>query len=141
MRAGISMCQTGKHATTHTSLPYMQAKMSSKACHRRWSSPQKMIRPREEGKAYGRKLMDAGFPVAINRYNGMIHDFVLHDAIRDLPEVETALRQASDGIQYSVDTEEWRTCLVEVRADAGAATDTVCRPFLEVQDLASTSDA
>ena len=36
--------------------------------------------------------------VTITRYNGMIHDFVLLNAIRDLPEVETALRQASDGI-------------------------------------------
>ena len=53
---------------------------------------------RDEGEAYGRKLMDAGVSVTITRYNGMIHDFVLLNAIRDLPEVETALRQASDGI-------------------------------------------
>jgi len=53
---------------------------------------------RDEGEAYGRKLMDAGVSVTITRYNGMIHDFVLLNAIRDLPEVETALREASDGI-------------------------------------------
>jgi len=46
---------------------------------------------RDEGEAYGRKLMNAGVPTTITRYNGMIHDFVLLNAIRDLPEVQTAL--------------------------------------------------
>jgi acetyl esterase/lipase len=34
----------------------------------------------------------------ITRYNGMIHDFTLLNAIRELPEVETALRQTGDEI-------------------------------------------
>jgi acetyl esterase/lipase len=46
--------------------------------------------------------MDAGVPVAATRYSGMIHDFVLLNAIRDLPEVEAALRQASDGIHAAL---------------------------------------
>ena len=33
------------------------------------------------------------------RYDGMIHDFVLLTAIRELPEVKAALSQASDGIR------------------------------------------
>jgi len=48
------------------------------------------------------KLMDAGVPVAAARYDGMIHDFVLLNAIRDLPEAEAALHQASGGIRIAL---------------------------------------
>jgi acetyl esterase len=57
---------------------------------------------RDEGEAYGRKLMNAGVPVTITRYNGMIHDFVLLNAIRELPEVKTAIGEASDGIRAAL---------------------------------------
>ena len=46
--------------------------------------------------------MDAGVPVAAARYDGMIHDFVLLNAIRDLPEAEAALHQASGGIRIAL---------------------------------------
>jgi acetyl esterase/lipase len=54
---------------------------------------------RDEGEAYARKLMDAGVPVTATRYGGMIHDFVLLNAIREVPGTRAALRQASDAIR------------------------------------------
>jgi len=57
---------------------------------------------RDEGEAYGRKLMNAGVPVTITRYNGMIHDFILLNALRDLPPTKEALRQASHTIREAL---------------------------------------
>ena len=41
---------------------------------------------RDEGEAYARKLMNAGVAVTATRYNGMVHDFVLLNAIHEVPE-------------------------------------------------------
>jgi len=57
---------------------------------------------RDEGEAYARNLKDAGVAVAATRYNGMIHDFVLLNAIRDVPDVQAALQQASDAIRHAM---------------------------------------
>jgi len=46
--------------------------------------------------------MDAGVPVSVKRYNGMIHDFMLLDAINQLPEVQASIRQASVGIREAL---------------------------------------
>ncbi|SFV38788.1 alpha/beta hydrolase [Hyphomicrobium facile] len=57
---------------------------------------------RDEGEAYARKLKDAGVSVDAVRYNGTIHDFVLLNALRDLPSTQAALRQASEGIRAHI---------------------------------------
>ncbi len=54
---------------------------------------------RDEGEAYARKMKEAGVDVAAVRYNGMIHDFVLLNAIRNVAGVQNALDQASDEIR------------------------------------------
>lgn len=53
---------------------------------------------RDEGEAYARKLKEAGVSVTATRYNGLIHDFVLLNAIRQVAGVKSALQQTSDGI-------------------------------------------
>ncbi|NIF46665.1 alpha/beta hydrolase [Enterobacter sp. Ap-1006] len=50
---------------------------------------------RDEGEAFGRKLDEAGVPVTVTRYNGMIHDYGLLNAISDEPGVRTAISQAA----------------------------------------------
>jgi acetyl esterase/lipase len=55
---------------------------------------------RDEGEAYARKLKNAGVDVTAIRYNGVIHDFVLLNAIREVPEVRAALAQASEGLAH-----------------------------------------
>lgn len=55
---------------------------------------------RDEGEAYARKLKNAGVDVTAIRYNGVIHDFVLLNAIRQVPEVRAALLQVSAGLSH-----------------------------------------
>src|SRR5262245_8933493 len=57
---------------------------------------------RDEGEAYARKLKQAGVPVIATRYVGMIHDFVLLNALRDMPGTKAALLQISDGIREAL---------------------------------------
>ncbi len=57
---------------------------------------------RDEGEAYARKLKDAGVTVTATRYNGMIHDFVLLNAINQVPGVQAALQQASEAIHEAL---------------------------------------
>lgn len=49
---------------------------------------------RDEGEAYGRKLDAAGVDVTVTRYNGLIHDYGLLNALATVPAVQTAMRQA-----------------------------------------------
>lgn len=50
---------------------------------------------RDEGEAYARKLDEAGVPVTSTRYNSMIHDWGLLNAISTIPGTQSALLQAA----------------------------------------------
>ncbi|WP_370307322.1 alpha/beta hydrolase [Sinimarinibacterium flocculans] len=54
---------------------------------------------RDEGEAYGRKLDAAGVQVVVTRYNGMIHDFGLLNALSTVPGTRAALHQASEELK------------------------------------------
>jgi acetyl esterase len=51
---------------------------------------------RDEGEAYGRKLIEAGVEVVTTRYNATIHDFVLLNALAEAAPTRAALMQAVD---------------------------------------------
>ena len=50
---------------------------------------------RDEGEAYAAKLRAAGVPVTAVRYNGIIHDFVMLNALRDTHAATAAIAQAN----------------------------------------------
>ncbi|MFL5993110.1 MAG: alpha/beta hydrolase [Streptomyces sp.] len=49
---------------------------------------------RDEGEAYANKLREAGVPVTAVRYQGIIHDFVMLNALRETHAAEAAIAQA-----------------------------------------------
>ncbi|MFF7449393.1 MULTISPECIES: alpha/beta hydrolase fold domain-containing protein [unclassified Streptomyces] len=49
---------------------------------------------RDEGEAYANKLREAGVPVTAVRYQGVIHDFVMLNALRETHAAEAAINQA-----------------------------------------------
>jgi acetyl esterase len=58
---------------------------------------------RDEGEAYARKMKDAGVSVDAVRYNGTIHDFVLLNALRQVPSTEAAIDQINVGLRQHLE--------------------------------------
>ncbi|MBK5417923.1 alpha/beta hydrolase [Pseudomonas sp. TH31] len=54
---------------------------------------------RDEGEAYARKLDSAGVKVTAVRYNGLIHDYGLLNALSTVPAVQSAMQQAGEELR------------------------------------------
>jgi acetyl esterase len=59
---------------------------------------------RDEGEAYAAKLRQAGVPVIAVRYQGIIHDFVMLNALRETQAAEGAIKQAVTVLGAALDT-------------------------------------
>lgn len=57
---------------------------------------------RDEGEAYARKLEQAGVPVTLTRYNGLIHDYGLLNPIANVSAIQTAVLQAAAVIKANL---------------------------------------
>jgi acetyl esterase len=59
---------------------------------------------RDEGEAYAAKLRAAGVPVTAVRYTGIIHDFVMLNALRETNAAEAAINQAVTTLRTALAT-------------------------------------
>ncbi len=59
---------------------------------------------RDEGERYAARLREAGVAVTATRYAGIIHDFVMLDALRGTAAAEAAIRQAVDFLSGALGT-------------------------------------
>lgn len=59
---------------------------------------------RDEGEAYAAKLREAGVPVTAVRYGGIIHDFVMLNALRGTQAAEGAINQAVATLRSALGT-------------------------------------
>jgi acetyl esterase/lipase len=59
---------------------------------------------RDEGEAYARKLRQAGVDVTATRYEGIIHDFVMVNALRSTNAAEDAITQAINHLTDALGT-------------------------------------
>ena len=60
---------------------------------------------RDEGEAYAAKLREAGVPVTAVRYQGVIHDFVMLNALRETHAATAAIAQAIATLRSALGTD------------------------------------
>lgn len=58
---------------------------------------------RDEGEAFGRRLDEAGVEVTTVRYNGMIHDFGLLNALAELPTTRSMFEHTASALKKYLD--------------------------------------
>ena len=76
-----------------------QQSISSRGCLQHSFKWRRMRLLRDEGEAYVRKLDAARVEVTAVRYNGMIHDWGLLNAISQVPGTRAALLHASEALK------------------------------------------
>ena len=59
---------------------------------------------RDEGEAYANKLRQAGVPVTAVRYQGIIHDFMMINALRETNAAEAAIGEANAFLRKALGT-------------------------------------
>ncbi|MBA4861119.1 alpha/beta hydrolase [Streptomyces sp. PSKA54] len=59
---------------------------------------------RDEGEAYANKLREAGVPVTAVRFQGIIHDFVMLNALRETHAAEAAITMAAGALNTALHT-------------------------------------
>ncbi|WP_433444198.1 alpha/beta hydrolase [Nonomuraea sp. CA-141351] len=59
---------------------------------------------RDEGEAYARKLTEAGVPTTSVRYNGILHDFMMLNPVRDTHAARAATAQAIQVLRAALNT-------------------------------------
>ncbi|WP_405477321.1 alpha/beta hydrolase [Streptomyces sp. NBC_00009] len=59
---------------------------------------------RDEGEAYAAKLREAGVPVTAVRFQGIIHDFVMLNALRETHAAQAAITLAADTLRTALNT-------------------------------------
>jgi len=59
---------------------------------------------RDEGEAYAAKLRAAGVPVTTVRYDGVVHDFMLLNAMSEAKATRAAIAQATEFLRQALGT-------------------------------------
>src|SRR5258705_7535510 len=60
---------------------------------------------RDEGEAYARRLTQAGVPTTTVRYNGIIHDFMMLNPVRETRAATAAIEQAVHVLRKALATD------------------------------------
>ncbi|GAA0350487.1 hypothetical protein GCM10010151_45240 [Actinoallomurus spadix] len=75
-----------------------------RTCRHPFLTQHRSIVLRDEGEAYAGKLRQAGVPVTAVRYQGIIHDFVMLNALRETHAAEAAISQAIATLRTALGT-------------------------------------